>query len=148
MRQRRLGRGLGLADACTRTIGWHGPGQRRAKAPAVGRRFAEVFQDTDGADLGTDADVRIKLTGSYADGRRGRRQAALSLTDVRTPLEQRGAIAHRQHLGDVRQLGAISSAGWQLRHRFGQQHRQGIQARLTCSLVARQLGTQRLELGL
>ncbi|MNN78304.1 hypothetical protein D3C81_1948480 [compost metagenome] len=87
MGESRLGRSLGLTDACARAVGGHGPGQQRAEAPAVSGRLAKVFQDTDGADRGPDADVRIQLAGSHANPRSGGRQGSFGLANIGTALE-------------------------------------------------------------
>ncbi|CAM3392564.1 hypothetical protein PSPL106493_23005 [Pseudomonas plecoglossicida] len=148
MRQRGLSRGLCHANAGTGAVGGDGPADLRAKAPTVGRRLAEVFEDTDGADLGTEADIRVQRTRRHADGRGGSRQLAFGLAHVWAPLEQRSAIADRHQLVQVRQLGAIGGTGRQLLDRLGQQRCQGIHAGLALGLEARQFSAQRLELGL
>ncbi|MNV33827.1 hypothetical protein D3C71_1252130 [compost metagenome] len=148
MRQGRLGHRFGFADARPGAVGRHVPGQRRTEAPAIGRRVAEIVQDTDGTDGRADADVRVQLARGDADtGRRGR-QSPLGLPYIGTTLEQRGAIAHRYQLRDFWQLVAGGGAGRQLVHRLGQQHRQAIQPGLTSGFIARHVGAQGFELGL
>ena len=148
MRQRALGRGFGLTDSRPGAVGRHGPGQQRPEAPAIGRRFAEVFQDADGTDGRADADVRVQLASSDADaGSRGS-QSSLGLPHIGTAFEQGGAVTDRQQLRNLWQLRAAIGADRQLIHRFGQQHRQPEQPRLTRRLITRHVGAQGFELGL
>jgi hypothetical protein len=143
-----VGTRLGAMDARAHAAGRQFPREHRAKAPMRCRRGTNVFQDAGKAGGRTNADRRIQVGRGQADARGGGRKLTLRLPHVGPPLEQRGAIAHRQGLAQARLFLALGQRRIQRGGRLADHHGKTIAGTLALGLEARQAGPQRVGLGL